>query len=196
MGNDPRPDYFHQSNMMGTPPAGAPTSGTPPNTSPSVGDGLYYSTMNQLLAQYDTYFNVPIQQPTSVAIATLLADQSAWAANTSVSGYIQGNQVTITNPGTGAVKLPLSGIPTIGSLYGATQSGWTSVPAGASTYAATITWPLNTLAVSLSPSSIAANGTSTSTATATLTADANPVAGDAVTFTSNDTGREDQRGHR
>ena len=187
MGNDPRPDYFHQSNMMGTPPAGAPTTGTPANTSPSVGDGLYYSTMNQLLAQYNTYFNVPIQQPTSVAITTLLADQSAWAANTSVSGYIQGNQVTITNPGTGAVELPLSGITTVGTTYGGTQSGWTSVPAGASTYAATITWPLNTLAVSLSPSSIAANGTSTSTATATVTADANPVAGDAVTFTTNDT---------
>ena len=110
MGNDPRPHYFHQTNMMGTPPAGAPTTGTPPATSPSVGDGLYYSTMNQLLAQYNTYFNVPVQQPTSLAIAQLLAEQSAWAANNQVSGYIQGNQVTITNSGTGAAELPLSGI--------------------------------------------------------------------------------------
>ena len=99
MGNDPRPDYFHQTNMMGTPPAGAPTTGTPPNTSPTVGDGLYYSTMNQLLAQYNTYFGVPIVQLTMQQIATLLAQQAAWAANTSVSGYIQGNQVTITNSG-------------------------------------------------------------------------------------------------
>ena len=49
MGNDPRPHYFHQPNMMGTPPAGPPTTGTPPATSPSVGDGLFYSVLNPLL---------------------------------------------------------------------------------------------------------------------------------------------------
>ena len=30
MGNDPRPHYFHQPNIMGSPPPGPPTSGTPP----------------------------------------------------------------------------------------------------------------------------------------------------------------------
>jgi hypothetical protein len=140
LGNDPRPDYFHQTNMMGTPPAGPPTTGTPPTTSPSVGDGLYYSTMNQLLAQYSSYYNVPVQQLTSTQIAQLLAQQAAWAANTQVSGYIQGNQVTITNGGI-ATEIPLTGIAAVGSTYGGTQSGWTSEAAGSTTYTAQSTWP-------------------------------------------------------
>ncbi len=188
VGNDPRPDYFHQTNMMGTPPAGAPTTGTPPSTSPTVGDGLYYSTMNQLLAEYNSYFSVPIVQPTTLQIATLLAEQAAWAANTSVSGYIQGNQVTITNSATTAVAVPVTGDPAVGSVYGGTQSGWTSLGTGSTTYTAPITWPANTIAVTLSPATIAADGTSTTTATATVTANGTAVAGDTITFTSTDTG--------
>ena len=190
MGNDPRPDYFHQTNMMGSPPPGAPTAGTPPATSPSVGDGLYYSTMNQLLASYASYYNVPVQQLTSSQIAQLLAQQAAWAANTNVTGYIQGNQVTITNGGT-STQIPLTGIATVGSTYGGTQSGWTNAAAGTSTYTAQSTWPVDTLAVSLSPSSIAANGTSTSTATATVKdAAGHPVVGDHVGFSSSDSGEK------
>src|ERR1700733_7879185 len=105
-GNAPRPDYFHQTNMMGSPPAGDPTAGTPPNTNPTVGDGLFYSTMNQLLKQYSSYYNVPLQQLTRTQIPQLLAQQAAWAANAQVSGYIQGNQVTITNSGN-AAEIPL-----------------------------------------------------------------------------------------
>jgi hypothetical protein len=140
LGNDPRPDYFHQTNMMGSPPAGDPTTGTPPATSPSVGDGLFYSTMNQLLKQYSNYYNVPVQQLTSTQISQLLAQQAAWAANTQVSGYIQGNQVTITNSGA-ATNVPLTGIAAIGSTYGGTQSGWTNQAAGSTTYTAQSTWP-------------------------------------------------------
>ena len=140
LGNDPRPDYFHQTNMMGSPPAGDPTTGTPPNTDPKVGDGLYYSTMNQLLKQYSSYYNVPVQQLTSTQIAQLLAQQAAWAANTQVSGYIQGNQVTVTNGGA-STQIPLTGITTVGTTYGGTQSGWTSQAAGSTTYTAQSTWP-------------------------------------------------------
>ncbi len=150
MGNDPRPHYFHQTNMMGQPPAGAP-GGTPPSTSPSVGDGLYYTTMNGLLAEYNTYFNVSLQQPTSLAIATLLAQQAAWAANTSVSGYIEGNQVTVTNGATSAAEIPLTGITGVGSAYGGTTSGWTSAPAGTSTYTSSTTWPTAGIVVSQAP---------------------------------------------
>jgi hypothetical protein len=140
LGNDPRPDYFHQTNMMGSPPAGAPTTGTPPNTSPATGDGLYYSTMNELLASYANYYNVPVQQLTSTQISQLLAQQAAWATNTQVTGYIQGNQVTITNGGT-STQIPLTGIATVGSAYGGTQSGWTAAAAGTTTYTAQSTWP-------------------------------------------------------
>ena len=185
LGNDPRPDYFHQTNMMGSPPAGDPTTGTPPNTAPSVGDGLFYSTMNQLLKQYSSYYNVPVQQLTSTQISTLLAEQAAWAANTQVSGYIQGNQVTITNGGA-AANVPLTGIAAVGSTYGGTQSGWTNQAAGTTTYTAQSTWPASGVTVTLNPASIVANGISTSTATATVTAGANPVSGDTVTFSSSD----------
>jgi hypothetical protein len=140
LGNDPRPDYFHQTNMMGSPPAGNPTTGTPPATNPTVGDGLYYSTMNQLLKQYSSYYNVPVQQLTSTQIAQLLAQQATWAANTQVSGYIQGNQVTITNGGA-AADVPLTGISSVGSSYGGTQSGWANEAAGSTTYTAQSTWP-------------------------------------------------------
>jgi Invasin, domain 3 len=141
--------------------------------------------MNQLLKQYSSYYNVPVQQLTSTQIAQLLAQQAAWAANTQVSGYIQGNQVTITNGGA-AANVPLTGITTVGSTYGGTQSGWTSAAAGISTYTAQSTWPAPGVTVTMKPGSIVANGTSISTATATVTAGANPVSGDAVTFSSSD----------
>ena len=96
--------------------------------------------MNQLLKQYSSYYNVPVQQLTSTQIAQLLAQQATWATNTQVSGYIQGNQVTITNGGA-AAKIPLTGITTVGTTYGGTQSGWTSEAAGSTTYTAQSTWP-------------------------------------------------------
>jgi hypothetical protein len=143
MGNDPRPHYFHQPNLMGSPPPGEPTTGTPPATLPSVGDGLFYSVMKPLLAEYSQYFNAPIEQLTVAQIGQLLAEQQAWSkANASqVSGYIEGNQVTIQNSGAGVVNAPLTGVTGVGSVYGGTQSGWQSVPAAASTYTAPTAWP-------------------------------------------------------
>jgi hypothetical protein len=182
MGNDPRPDYFHQTNLM------AQTTGS----TTGEGDGLFYETLNPLLAEYNQQFasSAPIEQLTMAQIAQLLNEQSTWAANTTVTGYIQGNQVTITNPGASAVTLPLSGVPSVGSSYGGNQSGWTSVPAGSSTYTASTTWPVDSLTVALSPTSVTANGTAATQATATVTADGNPVAGDPITFTSSDTGEK------
>ncbi len=143
MGNDPRPHYFHQPNLMGTPPPGPPTTGTPPATLPSKGDGLFYSVLNPLLEQYNSYFNAPLEQLTMAQIGALLAEQQAWSkANTSqVSGYIEGNQLTLQNTGTEAAKAPLTGVTSVGAVYGGIQSGWTSVPAGASTVTAPTTWP-------------------------------------------------------
>jgi hypothetical protein len=143
MGNDPRPHYFHQPNLMGSPPPGEPTTGTPPATLPSVGDGLFYSVINPLLAEYNGYFNVPIEQLTVAQIGQLLAEQQAWSkANASkVSGYIEGNQVTVQNSGTEAVNTPLTGVTSVGSVYGGIQSGWTSAPVAASVYTAATSWP-------------------------------------------------------
>ncbi len=112
MGNDPRPHYFHQPNIMGSPPPGPPTPGTPPATSKNVGDGLFYSVLNPLLEQYNKYFSAPIEQPTMAQIGQLLAEQQTWSAavNTGqVSGYIEGNQVTVNNSGACAINAPLTG---------------------------------------------------------------------------------------
>ena len=134
MGNDPLPDYFHQTNLMSSSTNGATGDG----------DGLYYETMNPLLAEYHQYFqgNAPIEQLTMAQIGDLLSEQANWATantNNQVSGYIQGNVVTVNNSGS-AVELPLTGT-NVGSAYAGSVSGWTLAPAGASTYTALAAWP-------------------------------------------------------
>jgi hypothetical protein len=143
MGNDPRPHYFHQTNIMGSPPPGPATIGTPPATSPSTGDGLFYSVLNPLLEEYEAFFNTPIEQPTMAQIGQLLAEQSAWSAAVStnqVSGYIEGNQISLQNTGT-AINIPLTGVTGVGSVYGGIQSGWTSLAATGGIYTAPAPWP-------------------------------------------------------
>jgi hypothetical protein len=134
MGNDPRPHYFHQTNMMSQSTGVATTSG----------NGLYYQVMNPLLAQYNTYFaaNAPIDQLTMQQTGNLLNEQGAWAtaAGSQVTGSIEGNVVTVNNGGA-AMNIPLTGITGVGSLYGGTQSGWVNTPAGSKTYTALAAWP-------------------------------------------------------
>lgn len=145
MNNDPRTSYVHQTNLLGEPPPGPPTTGTPPNTPDTTGDGLLYSVLNPLLAEYNEYFTsaTPYEQLTLGSIANVLAEQQAWnKANTGqVSGYIEGNQVTVQNSGTEAVTTPLTGVTSVGSSYGGIQSGWTSAATGTSTYTAATSWP-------------------------------------------------------
>ena len=133
MGNDPRPHYFHQTNLMTSTTSGVNGDG----------DGLYYETLNPLLAEYDQYFatNAPIEQPTMAEIAGLLGEQSAWAAGQGqVTGSITANVVTVTNGTGAALYLPLTGT-SVGSPYAGGQSGWTLAPAGTSTYTALAAWP-------------------------------------------------------
>lgn len=128
MGNDPRPHYFHQSNLM---------------SQPGQGDGLYYETMNPILTEYHKYFaaNAPIVQLTMGQIGTLLTEQAGWAANSGkVTAFIQGNTVTVSNGTGGSLEIPLTGT-TVGSAYAGSQSGWTLAPAGTSTYTALAAWP-------------------------------------------------------
>jgi len=133
MGNDPRPDYFHQTNMM------SQTTGA----ANATGNGLYYTVMNELLRYYNQYFkaNAPIEQLTMGDIATLLSEQTKWLAvnRTQVTGSIEGNVVTLKNSGS-ALELPLTGT-NVGSAYAGSVSGWTLAPAGTSTYTALTAWP-------------------------------------------------------
>jgi hypothetical protein len=154
MGNDPRPSYVHQTNIIGTPPAGSeespdflpPATYTPPATcaaeAPCItGDGTLYQALDPFLYEYNEYFQstAPIVQLTQQAIANLLAEQQAWSATSAVGGYIEGNVVTVNNNGA-AIEIPLTGT-NVGTSYGGTVSGWTLAPGGASTYTALAAWP-------------------------------------------------------
>ncbi|HEY4280668.1 MAG TPA: hypothetical protein VGM91_20795 [Conexibacter sp.] len=127
MGNDPRPHYFHQTNIAET----------------RVADGgVLYPVLDAVVADYRRYFaaNAPIQQLSQSAVADLLARQNAWAAGSrQVTGYIEGNQVTLVNAA-GAISAPLSGTE-VGEMYGGMRSGWTSLPTGLSTHTAALAWP-------------------------------------------------------
>jgi len=130
MGNDPRPHYFHQTNLM---------------SQPGQGDGLFYETINPLLSEYNTYFaantNAPIEQPTMAQIGVLLGEQAGWAAANAaqITGFIQNRSVTVQNGGP-ATEIPLTGTD-VGTPYAGTQSGWTLAPSGTSTYTALAAWP-------------------------------------------------------
>ena len=145
LSNDPRPSYVHQTNIMGRPPAGPATSGTPPTTADTTGDGLLYSVLNPLLAQYNSYFSslTPYQQPTLGAIGGVLADQTGWTAAEaagSVTASETDGAVTVANSGPAAVEVPITA-PTgttvdgaaFGQAYGGSLSAWTSVAGSGST---------------------------------------------------------------
>ena len=142
MDNDPRPSYVHQTNIMGSPPAGSEgTDDLPPSTyTPqpgggadepagtgnltTTGDGILYQVLDPLLFEYHEYFNstAPFVQLTEQAVANLLAEQQTWANSTAVSGYVEGNTVSVNNTGS-AIETPLTGIQNVGSAYAGTQSG-------------------------------------------------------------------------
>ena len=154
--NNPEPSYVHQTNIMGIPPGCTDatwpsnctvtaTSGTPPGTADTTGDGLLYSVLDPLLSEYHSYFSsaTPYAQLTEGQIATVLANQSAWStAVTStvptVSVTETGGVVTLTNTGTTPVEVPISvpngttGGTTFLQSYGGQLSGWAPLAAGAS----------------------------------------------------------------
>jgi len=172
MANDPRPSYVHQTNIIGTPPAGSeespdllpPATYTPPATCTAgapctTGDGTLYQALDPFLYEYNEYFNstAPVVQLTEQAIANVLAEQNAWSATSAISGYIEGNIVTVNNSGA-ALEVPLTGT-NVGSAYAGTQSGWTDAPTGSSTYTAAAAWPAEpTGPVVLTPPTGAAPG--------------------------------------
>jgi hypothetical protein len=163
MANDPRPSYVHQTNIIGSPPAGSmDADGLPPSTytpqpgggpdepagtgnPTTTGDGTLYQVLDPLIYEYNEYFNsnAPYQQLTEQQIANVLAEQSNWAGSTAVTGDIATGSDSVSVKNTGAaIETPLTGIPSVGSLYGGIQSGWTSVPAGTTGFVASTTWPV------------------------------------------------------
>ena len=148
LSNNPEPSYVHQTNLMGAPPGCAtPTvcNAAPPATAPgtadTTGDGLLYSVLNPLLAQYNAAFNAtttPYEQLTEGQIATVLAEQAAWGDGTSgVSATETNGTVTVTNSGS-AVNVPIT-VPAgttvsgaaFGTAYGGQLSDWVNLGTGA-----------------------------------------------------------------
>ena len=134
-------------------PSATPVTGgtadepTGTGNSTQTGDGTLYQVLDPLIYEYNEYFNssTPYEQLTEQEIATLLSEQSGWSTAMSaspVTGSIASgsNQVTVTNPGS-PIETPLTGIPSVGSLYGGIQSGWTSIPDGTTTLQSSTTWP-------------------------------------------------------
>ncbi len=130
MGNDPRPHYFHQTNLA--------ESGR--------GEGaVLYPVIDATAGLYERYFSStsePIQQLTHSQIGELLGRQSAWAtANAStVTGYIEREEVVLRNGERTAEAVPVSGTE-VGSSYGGTRSGWDELAEGTTRLRAAVAWP-------------------------------------------------------
>jgi hypothetical protein len=115
MGNDPRPHYAHQSNLVVE--AGTPTDPEP----------VLFSVLNAALARYRPYLNVPIVQLSHTQIGDQLQRRSQWNANRGeVSAYLQDGQVHFTNNSTHAIEVPITGTA-IGDDYGGQRSGWVTI---------------------------------------------------------------------
>jgi hypothetical protein len=121
--NDPRPFYMHQSNL--------------------TGDRLGYPLMNGVLSDYRAVYaaSTPMVNQRISADGQSLNAQDIWAQALSagaVSGYIQGNTVTITGPsGTSvpvtvpnATKVGTAKGAAFGTAYGGERSDYTALGSG------------------------------------------------------------------
>jgi hypothetical protein len=126
-GNDPRPHYFHQTNIAQSDP-------NAPATATNVG-GTLYAVIDTLLARYDQVFDrasAPLLQLTQQQVADTLLQQDTWVATRAsgvVSSWLQDGKVHIVNTGATAIDVPITGTPA-GTLYGGQRSGWISVAPG------------------------------------------------------------------
>ncbi|MGN6189608.1 MAG: hypothetical protein ACTHOE_11960 [Conexibacter sp.] len=127
MGNDPRPHYFHQTNLA---------------ESDQPGGAVFYPVLNATLATYTGAFNAsaPIVQLTPTQISEQLARQERWGGASGVTGYIEGARVVVANGGSTSLTVPLSGTE-VGTLYGGTRSGWANAAVGSSAHTAIAAWP-------------------------------------------------------
>ena len=130
MGNDPRPHYFHQTNLA---------------RSRTREGAVLYPVIDETLSRYERYFSTtsaPIQQLTHSQIGELLGRQSTWASvnGATVVGYIEREEVVVTNGERTVEPMPISGTE-FGSAYAGTRSGWDELPEGTTRYRAATAWP-------------------------------------------------------
>lgn len=117
MGNDPRPHYFHQTNLA---------------QSDSPDGAVFYPVVDALRARYRDLFDdrlAPLVQLTSTQIADALKRAAKWQADLAagrVSAYVLDGRVHVRTAAT--MEVPLTGT-NVGSAYAGHRSGWTTVSA-------------------------------------------------------------------
>ena len=134
MGNDPKPHYAHQSNLI-------TNHFVPGTTTPAADDGLGIlfkrvgtpgddGILDALLRRYNTYFNVPLVQPTMTESGLLLQKKALWDGHVAAgraSGYLIDGKVHVV--ATQGMEVALTGV-NVGDTYGGQRSGWTTVGIG------------------------------------------------------------------
>jgi hypothetical protein len=123
MSNDPRPHYFHQSNLSSGDTRRAPSDGR-----------LFYALLDAVLARYRRYVKPEelLLQPTLGETGALLRRRMAWRAALqvgSVTGYIEGSRVTIVNSTDHAIDVPV-GVTGIDCAADGITGGWTRILPG------------------------------------------------------------------
>lgn len=117
LSNDPRPHFFHQSNLMAIV--------VDPD---SVRSSLLCELLDAVLDLYHSLIepSMPLVQPTLSEIGRYLllhqAGRHAWASG-SLEVYREGNAVTVVNRAGSPLELPLTGT-LAGEDYGGTRSAW------------------------------------------------------------------------
>jgi hypothetical protein len=142
--NDPRPHYFHQSNL--------------------TEEGVFYVLMNEVLTRYRAILKPTLVQPTMKDAAATLQRFDKWRAALNAgqaSAYLDSGKVFITS--SVSIDAPVTGTA-VGEVYGGDRSGWVHVNAGQTVQATPTSTPAPTPAPS--PSAIQGSAAVGSTLTA------------------------------
>ncbi len=107
LANDPRPHYFHQSNL--------------------AEEGIFYDVAGALVNRYSTYVSAPLVRLSFSEAGTLLSQRKRWQeAASQVTAYVKNGEVFVSS--TSAIDVPVTGT-TAGASYAGETSGWISVNA-------------------------------------------------------------------
>ena len=106
LSNDPRPHYFHQSNLI---------TGDDANAS-----ALMYVLLDAVLERWKAHLSdeVPLLQPTLSEAGRLLLRLQAWQlvrAGGSIRAYIDGGRLIVVNDAPTALEVPLTGVAAAGT---------------------------------------------------------------------------------